>query len=276
MTGADDPRLLAELLAVATRAATAAARLVHDQRPDALQVETKSSAVDHVTHMDHAAEALVRELVVGARPHDRVVGEESGALDGDGTSGLTWWIDPIDGTTNYVYDHPGYAVSVAVGTEEGALVGVVADPTHARTYCATRGGGARCVRDDGRTTELRLGPPPPVERALVATGFAYDAARRGRNGAVVAQLLPRIRDIRRSGAAALDLCSVAAGRVDAYYEAGLSIWDLAAGRLVATEAGARVGALAGPDALPEVVLAAHPDLFGPLEELLRALGAAEV
>ena len=163
-----------------------------------------------------------------------------------------------------------------MGAVSFTQVGVVADPTHARTYTATKGGGARCVRDDGRSTELRLGAPPPVDRALVATGFAYDAARRGRNGAVVAQLLPLIRDIRRSGAAALDLCSVAAGRVDAYYEAGLSIWDLAAGRLVATEAGARVGALAGDDAVPEVVLAAHPDLYGPLEELLRSLGAAEV
>jgi myo-inositol-1(or 4)-monophosphatase len=276
MNGRADDALLDELLDVAVRAAAAAARLVHDGRPDELQVSSKSSAVDHVTHMDHAAEALIRELVVGARPHDRVVGEESGELDGDGTSGLTWWIDPIDGTTNYVYDHPGYAVSVAVGTDDGALVGVVADPTHARTYRAALGRGAQCVRDDGRTTELHLGPPPPVASALVATGFAYDAERRGRNGAVVARLLPQVRDIRRSGAAALDLCSVAAGRVDAYYEAGLSIWDMAAGRLVATEAGARVGALAGPDALPEVVLAAHPDLYGPLEELLRSLGAAEV
>jgi myo-inositol-1(or 4)-monophosphatase len=110
----------------------------------------------------------------------------------------------------------------------------------------------------------------------VATGFSYDAARRGRNGAVVARLLPLIRDIRRAGAAAIDLCSVGAGRVDAYYEAGLSIWDLAAGRLVATEAGAKVGAIAGDDTVPEVVLAAHPDLYGPLEELLRSLGAAEV
>ena len=270
-----DP-LIAGLLEVATRAAAAAVQLVHHDRPEQLEVETKSSSVDHVTHMDRASEALIRQLVVEARPHDHIVGEESGTPDGDGTSGLTWWIDPIDGTTNYLYDHPGYAVSIAVGDDDGALVGVVADPTHARTYVAERGGGARCVRDDGGTTELRLGTPPPVERALVATGFSYDAARRGRNGAVVAQLLPRIRDIRRSGAAALDLCSVAAGRVDAYYEAGLSIWDLAAGRLVATEAGAKVGALAGDDTVPEVVLAAHPDLYGPLEELLRSLGAAEV
>jgi myo-inositol-1(or 4)-monophosphatase len=268
--------LLAELLDVALRAATAAVQLVHHDRPDRLEVETKSSPVDHVTHMDHASEALIRQMVVEARPHDRVVGEESGTPDGDGTSGLTWWIDPIDGTTNYLYDLPGYAVSIAVGDDDGALVGVVADPTHGRTYVATRGGGARCLRDDGRTTHLRLSTPPPLERALVATGFSYDAARRGRNGAVVARLLPLIRDIRRSGAAAIDLCSVGAGRVDAYYEAGLSIWDLAAGRLVATEAGAKVGAIAGDDTVPEVVLAAHPDLYGPLEELLRSLGAAEV
>ena len=272
----DVDALAAELLAVAEAAAAAAVELVHRTRPVELEIDTKSTETDFVTQMDRASEALIREIVVRRRPHDAIVGEEDGSPDGDGTSGVTWWIDPIDGTTNYVYDHPGYAVSIAAGTDGGALAGVVADPTHGRRYLAVRGGGARCVDDDGRVRELRLAEPPPLPRALVATGFHYDPARRARNGEVVARLLPQVRDIRRMGAAALDLCSVASGRVDAYYEAGLGIWDLAAGRLVAEEAGARVGALAGPDELPDVVLAAHPDLYGPLEELLRSLGAAEV
>ncbi|MFM7068313.1 MAG: inositol monophosphatase family protein, partial [Actinomycetes bacterium] len=224
-----------ELLALADRAACAAAELIVAERPAALRSETKSSSTDHVTEMDHAAEALIRSIVVAARPHDRIVGEEAGSPDGDGTSGLNWWIDPIDGTTNYMYDHPCYAVSVAVGDDAGTIAAVVADPTHARRYSAQRGHGARCTTDDGRVTPLLVPDPPSVDQALIATGFAYDPARRGRNGAVVAALLPQVRDVRRMGAAALDLCSVGAGRVDAYYEAGLSIWDIAGGRLIATE-----------------------------------------
>lgn len=257
-----------DLLAVATQAAAAAVDLVHDRRPSSFGVDTKSSATDHVTEMDRASEALIRSVITEARPGDVVVGEEEGGTPATGAGTVTWWVDPIDGTTNYVYDHPGYAVSVAAALDAVTLVGVVADPTHGRTYWAVRGGGAFC--DDRR---LHLGTPPPLEHALVATGFGYDAERRGEQGRVVAGLLPRIRDIRRMGAAAVDLCSVASGRVDAYYESGLSMWDLAAGALVAEEAGARLGALEGGPARPGSVLAAHPALFGPLQELLVGLGA---
>lgn len=260
-------RLAEELLSVARHAAAAAATLVHDHRPATLAIETKSSATDHVTEMDRASEALIRRVIADRRPGDAVVGEEAGGQAADG-SGVTWWVDPIDGTTNYVYDHPGYAVSVAAEVDGEVVVGVVADPTHGRTYWARRGHGSFC--DDRR---LHLSPPPPLDRALVATGFAYDPERRAAQGRVVAELLPRIRDIRRMGAAALDLCSVASGRVDAYYEAGLSMWDLAAGALIASEAGARLGSLDGGPVRPGSVLAAHPDLFGPLQALLAGLGA---
>lgn len=266
--------LAGELLAVALEAAAAAVRLVHTDRPEVFAVEQKSTATDHVTEMDRASEALIRSIVLGRRPDDAVVGEEGDGQDGAGTSGVTWWVDPIDGTTNYVYDHPGYAVSIAAAVDGVTVAGVVADPTHDRTYHARLGGGAVCTPGRGPSRTLRLGPPPPLERALVATGFGYDARRRGEQGRVVADLLPRVRDIRRMGAAAVDLCSVAAGRVDAYYETGLSIWDLAAGALVATEAGARLGAIEGGPLRPGSVLAAHPDLFGPLQELLQSLGAA--
>lgn len=262
-----DPSALADqLLHIAVAAARAAVVLIHDERPATFEVSAKSTATDHVTEMDRASEELIRSIISTARPDDEVVGEEGG---GDpGRAEVTWWVDPIDGTTNYVYDHPGYAVSIAAAIDGITVAGVVADPTHGRTYTATRGGGAAC---DGRP--LRLAAAPPLEQALVATGFGYDATRRAEQGAVVAGLLPRVRDIRRMGAAALDLCSVGAGRVDAYYEAGLSMWDLAAGALVAEEAGARVGALDGGPVRPGSVLAAHPDLFGPLRDLLQDLGA---
>lgn len=273
-----------ELLGIALEAAGAAVVAIHDERPSDLRVSTKSTATDLVTHMDRRAEELIRSIVGGARPEDRFVGEESSDED-DGAAGaepgigaddaVTWWVDPIDGTTNYVYDHPGYAVSIAAAIGERVVAGVVADPTHGRTYLATLGGGARCLDTLGRgpaERELHLGPAPPLEHALVATGFAHDADRRGVQGRIVAELLPHVRDIRRMGAAALDLCSVGAGRVDVYYEAGLSRWDFAAGALIAAEAGARVGGLDGAAVRPGSVLAAHPDLFDPMVSLLAELG----
>ncbi len=267
--------LLDELASIAHRAAGAAVELIHTRRPSELTIEAKSTSTDMVTQMDTASERLIRSIITGARPDDLVVGEEGGSVGAEpGPSGrdqVTWWVDPIDGTTNYVYDHPGYNVSIAAGIGERTLVAVVGDPTHGRTYSAARGRGAFC--DDRR---LLLGPPAPVEATLVATGFAYDAGRRGRQGEVVARVLPQVRDIRRMGAAAMDLCSVAAGRVDAYYEAGLSIWDLAAGALIATEAGAQLGSLDGGPVRPESVLAAHPDRFEELRQLLLAAGADDV
>lgn len=264
-----------ELLSLARRAADAAVEVV-TSRPDALEVDTKSTATDLVTQMDRAAEATIRAVIAQERPHDRVVGEEMGDIGGaepSATGAVTWWIDPIDGTTNYVYDHPGWNVSVAAEVDRRVVAGVVADPTHGRTYSAARGAGAR-VTD--RRPPLRLGDPPPLDRALVATGFSYDPRRRHRQGLVVAELLPRVRDIRRVGAAALDLCSVAAGRVDAYFEVGLAPWDIAAGSLVAEEAGARVAAIDGGPLGNGTVLAAHPALFDELVPLLHELGAASV
>lgn len=296
-----------ELLGIALEAAGAAVALIRDERPADLQVATKSSATDLVTGMDRASQQLIRSVVHGARPDDRFVGEEDDAgpepdaligrsahrrtssedapgLDrpssvGTGTdvdaNDVTWWVDPIDGTTNYVYDHPGYAVSIAASVAGRTVAAVVADPTHGRTYRACAGGGAHCTDTIGpdRERQLRIGDPPPLDRALVATGFAYDPERRRDQGRVVAGLLPRVRDIRRMGAAALDLCSVASGRVDVYFEAGLSVWDFAAGALIAEESGARVGDLSGGAVRAGSVLAAHPDLFPEVVDLLAVLGA---
>jgi myo-inositol-1(or 4)-monophosphatase len=269
-------QLLDELLGLAHEAAAAAVELIHTNRPAAFAVDRKSTPTDMVTEMDTASERLIRSIIGRGRPDDLVIGEEDGAHAGapgrgGGTGRVSWLVDPIDGTTNYVYDHPGYNVSIAAVVDGRTSVAVVADPTHGRTYHAVLGRGAWC--DD---RPLRLGDAAPLDRALVATGFAYDPERRGRQGAVVAQLVPRIRDLRRMGAAALDLCSVAAGRVDAYYEAGLGPWDLAAGALIATEAGARLGSLDGGPVRPDSVLAAHPDRFDELRELLVELGADRV
>ena len=282
MTGYD-PDLLSELLDIAERGARAAIELVSDHRPAALELDTKSSATDMVTQMDRGAEAAIRAVIAESRPSDVVMGEEMGdgggpavdgatddghAADGGASGQVTWWVDPIDGTTNYVYDHPGWNVSVAAAIGTTVVAAVVADPTHGRTYTATLGGGARC---SDRPDPLVLVEPPALDHALVATGFDYQADKRHRQGLVVAALLPRVRDIRRMGAAALDLCSVAAGRVDAYYEAGLSTWDYAAGALIATEAGARVGSIDGGPPRPGSVMAAHPVLFEQLAALRAEL-----
>jgi myo-inositol-1(or 4)-monophosphatase len=263
------------LLEVALDAALAAAELITTGRPEDLEAETKSSPTDLVTVVDRRAEDLVAERIGRRRPRDRIVGEERGgpAVDGTDDPPVTWWVDPIDGTTNYVYDHPGYAVSVAAQVDGRIVAGVVADPTHARVHRATLGGGAFC--DDertGRTTRLELGEPPPLDRALVATGFSYLPEVRTTQARVLAALIGRIRDVRRVGAASLDLCAVAAGRVDANYEAGLETWDFAAGGLIATEAGARLCGLDGGPVRPGSVLCAQPVLA---EQLLEALASID-
>lgn len=224
----------AALLDIAREVALEAAGLVRDRRAGAVTVaETKSSPVDVVTEADRAAEALIRRRLAVLRPDDGFLGEESGA--GASTSGVTWVVDPIDGTVNFLYDLPQYAVSVAAERDGAVVAGVVVNVASAEVFAAVRGGGATL---DGRP--LRVGDGAGLEQTLVATGFNYDAEVRGRQADAVARLLRTVRDVRRLGSAALDLCAVAAGRVDAYVEEGLHPWDMAAGGLVATEAGARL------------------------------------
>ena len=252
-----------ELLELATGAARSAAELLRDGRRRALAtVATKTTATDMVSEMDHAAEALIRDVLLGARPGDGFLGEETG--ESHGASGVRWVVDPLDGTTNYLYGHPGWNVSIAAEDEHGAVVGVVADPILGDTFTAARGAGA-CRNG----TPISCSPVTELATALCATGFGYDPDRRRRQAAVLAAVLPHIRDVRRLGAAAIDLCSVACGRVDAYWERGLGPWDLAAGALIAREAGARVddGAESG------FVLAAGPGVFDAFRALLVDSGA---
>ncbi len=194
-------------------------------------VRTKSTDTDVATEYDRASEAFIVSELQAARPDDAIVGEEG--ADHSGTSGIRWYIDPIDGTTNYLYDIPAYAVSIAAADEHGTLVGVVAAPALGEVYTAIRGEGAF---RNGQA--IRSNTVTKLENALVGTGFGYDADRRARQGEVVARLLPRVRDLRRGGAASVDLCYVACGRYDIYFEEGLSWWDMAAGELIACEAGA--------------------------------------
>lgn len=258
-----------ELLGLAVGVAHEAARLLVDRMAHARRdVGTKTTNTDMVTEVDRASERLIVERLLAARPHDGVVGEEEG--EHPGSSGLRWVVDPLDGTTNFLYGYPGFAVSVAAEDEHGRLLGVVVDPMHGDTFTAVRGRGAR--RNDH---PIRCTAKEDLGTALLATGFSYEPDRRGRQATVLEQVLPRIRDIRRGGAASVDLCWVACGRVDAFYERGLQPWDLAAGDLVAREAGARTGDLAGGPASPRFVLAAPPALFGPLRQLLADAGAAE-
>jgi myo-inositol-1(or 4)-monophosphatase len=261
----------AGLLALALAAAREAARLVVDERPDGrLDVAaTKSTATDIVTEMDRRSEQLVVERILADRPDDGFLGEEGASREG--TSGVTWVIDPIDGTVNYLYEIPSYAVSVAARVGGEVVAGAVVNPASGETWTATRGGGAFL---DGRP--VRVNASPGLAMALVATGFGYAAERRARQAEILRVVLPQVRDVRRAGAASLDLCALACGRIDAYYEQGLKPWDLAAGGLVAAEAGALVGGLRGRPAGEALVVAAPPGLFEELADLLTELDADRV
>ena len=256
-----------ELLQLATDIARQAGSLLIGGllRSD-LAMEVKSSPTDLVTEMDTAAEELIVGRLQQARPTDAIVGEEG--TDHPGSSGVRWIIDPIDGTTNYVYGHPGFAVSIAAEVDGETLVGVVHNPLHEETFTAVRNRGAHRNGDPIATSTCT-----DMSQALVATGFSYDPERRHRQAGVLAAVIASIRDLRRMGAASTDLCSVACGRVDAYYERGLKPWDYAAGALIATEAGAMVTDLDGGRPSPEFTLATAPGLWQPLSQLLDGAGA---
>ncbi|MEU6891163.1 inositol monophosphatase family protein [Streptomyces sp. NPDC046557] len=259
--------LKAELLAVGLDAAAKAGGLLRDGRPADLAVAaTKSSPIDVVTEMDIAAEKLITDILAERRPTDGLLGEEG--ADSPGTSGVRWVVDPLDGTVNYLYGLPSWSVSIAAEYRGETVVGVVAAPMRGETYHAVLGEGA-WLGD----LRLRCRAAAPLDQALVATGFAYLQGRKEQQAEVVRRILPRVRDIRRAGSAALDLSDVAAGRLDGYYERGLNPWDLAAGALIAREAGAMTGGRPGEPASGELALAATPAVFASLQPLLEEAGA---
>jgi myo-inositol-1(or 4)-monophosphatase len=258
-----------ELLTLAERVAREAGDLllagVDDLRVD---VSTKTSGTDMVSEMDRASETLIVKGILAERPDDAILGEETGVRDG--TSGVRWVIDPLDGTTNYLYRHPTWAVSVGVEVDGVAQVGVVAVPGHQEVFTAIRGQGAKLNGDP-----IAVTGETDLASALIGTGFGYGAGRRGRQAEVLPHLLPKVRDIRRLGVASLDLCWVACGRLDGYFEAGGQPWDVAAGLLIATEAGATASGLDGGPIAPESVMVATPGVAPALFQLLMAAGAVD-
>jgi myo-inositol-1(or 4)-monophosphatase len=260
---APPPDLLPELSAVALEAARGAAEVLLDaygRRRS--RVETKSSPTDMVSEVDKAAEDHVSGVLARRRPHDAVMGEEGARRDG--STGVRWVVDPLDGTTNYLFGVPAWSVSVAAEWHGRPVVGVVIDPNRAEEWHAVSGLGATLGGWPCHVAEGRSG----VGTALVGTGFSYQPQRRQAAAQVLAGVIGRVRDIRRFGSAALDLCWVAGGRFDAFYEWGLKPWDMAAGRLMVEEAGGSVEVSSGG-----LVIAAPPSLLGSLRGLLQEAGA---
>ena len=292
----------ADLLAIAVAAALEAGDLLASREGRVAVAATKSSPTDVVTEMDGRAEELIRARILAARPNDTILGEEGGQVEGAPDAPVRWVVDPLDGTVNYLYGLHDWAVSIAAEMEweeggdvgRGIVVGAVYAPMHGELFTAVRGEGAWLESSHGANSHgaaspargqsaelesvfgrvpLRCGPGVPLDRALVATGFGYTAERRRAQGEVLAALLPLIRDIRRNGAASVDLCAVAANRVDAYYEPGLNYWDYAAGALIAAEAGAAVGDTRGGPPSTSMTVVAGAALFAPLRDALAALDA---
>ncbi len=263
---------LDRLLDIACQVAFACGRLIVDERPAQVGFTTKSSEVDVVTVMDRRSEDLARSMLVQLRPGDGIVGEEG--LDHRGTTPISWLVDPIDGTVNYLYDNGHYAVSVAavVGdprTDGGfwPVAGAVFNPATDTLYRARRGGGAELVRG-GVLGGLRARPATSLALSLVGTGFGYAPAARGRQGQAVARLLPQVRDIRRLGAGSIDLCTVAAGGLDAYYESGLNPWDHAAAWVVLEEAGLTICGEAGGPPTRAMTMAGHPEILDAIAAII--------
>ncbi|MGO9582946.1 MAG: inositol monophosphatase family protein [Acidimicrobiales bacterium] len=269
-----DVKAQPELLELAKEVALAAGDLLRARLPEvagglllAGGASAKSSPTDLVTDVDRSSEALIVGSLLAARPDDGVHGEEGSSRKG--STGLTWVIDPLDGTINYLYGIPIFSVSIAASQAGRSIVGVVHNPSTGEMFTASEGMGAAL---DGR--ELRLeATGRPIGEALVGTGFSYSARNRAAQARLLSVVLPEVRDIRRAGSAALDLCAVACGRLDAFYESELKPWDSAAGGLVAREAGATVIALDGLFEGPTIVVAA-PGLQAPLVELLRRAAVA--
>ncbi|MCU1635583.1 MAG: inositol monophosphatase [Cryobacterium sp.] len=262
-----------DLLTLAQATAVAAGELALLRRSEGVEVAaSKSAPEDIVTHADRETEGLIRRMLAQARPDDGFLGEESDPTPG--SSGLTWVVDPIDGTVNFLYGIPAWAISIAVveGDPDPAtwntLAGVVLNPVTGEMFTASAGGGSFLGSE-------RLAVKTDVELplALLGTGFSYSASRRVRQARVVEGLIGRVRDIRRIGSAALDLCSVAAGRLDLYYERGLNPWDQAAGALIAREAGARVGAFGDQREGSDLLIAGVPGVYSAIEPILSGLFA---
>jgi myo-inositol-1(or 4)-monophosphatase len=266
---------LLELRGLAVGVAREAGDLLANRAGQVEVAATKSSPTDVVTEMDRRSEELIRSRILTARPSDAILGEEGGLIGNADSAPVLWVIDPLDGTVNYLYGLHDWAVSIAAEVAGEIVAGAVYVPLRGELFSAVEAGGAvlESVGPDSRGPESQLhcNAGVPLSQALIGTGFGYVAGRRKVQGEVVAAMLPQVRDIRRIGVASVDLCAVAAGRLDGFYERGLNYWDWAAGALVAAEAGAAVGGLKGNQISQSMAVVAGPGLFGPLTEALAAL-----
>jgi myo-inositol-1(or 4)-monophosphatase len=255
-----DISLQNELLEIAKDAGLAASELL-SQRPADFELSIKSSAIDFATQMDKASESLIVSKILSTRPNDGIIGEEGSSVPSK--SGVTWIIDPLDGTVNYLYDLPGWNICIAAKDNEGIQVGVVVAPSVNGFWHARKGGGAFSHGKPIRTSDVS-----DLAGALIATGFSYDREKRIEQAEMLARLIPKIRDIRRLGCAGVDLCYVASGILDGFYEYGLNEWDYSAGGLIAMEAGALMTGRNGGPVGREMTIVANP--------ALHALLSAEV
>jgi len=247
------------------RAAEIAGRglMARFERP-AEGLTAKSTSTDLVSDADREAEHAILSIIRAERPGDAILSEESGEAE-DGTSGLRWLVDPLDGTTNYLWGYPQWAVSIACYDDAGGLMGVMHDPIRGETFSAVRGGPAHL---NGQV--LTLEPSDDLGQALIGSGFGYDGVRRRRQATRLMGVIPHVRDMRRGGSAALDMAWVACGRLDAYYEFGVNAWDVAAGAVIVIAAGGEVQDIpAGPEGAPGT-LAARPGLADPLRAVVDA------
>lgn len=274
VTGSEQ-KLRAELLGVATKLATQAGTMaLAGRRAGLTDVQTKSTTTDMVTEFDRACELMIVEGLTKLRPHDAIVGEEGSSRSG--STGITWHIDPIDGTSNFMYALPNWAVSIGAtdeslaksGAPHASIVGAVFVAAQNELFTATLGGGAHLNGGEIRCNDTSL-----LAQALVSTGFSYAPERRTVQATRVAKMIHKIRDIRRFGAASIDLCYVACGRFDAYFEENLCSWDVVAGQLIATEAGCTTGNYSGGAMTPAQTLVSAPAIFGQLGDLIAACTA---
>lgn len=253
--------MIEELLTLSEQVARAAGAFVRDAGTPT-NVTNKSSRSDMVTEVDKATELLIRELILAARPDDSIIGEEGDDLNG--SSEVQWIVDPIDGTTNFVYGIPCYAVSIAVRIAGVTSAATVFDIPNQEIFTAALGQGSKC---NGKS--IAVSQTANLSDALIGTGFSYDPDRRIRQSLTLSRIVSRIRDVRRAGAASVDLCWVACGRLDGFYEQALFPWDFAAAELIVKEAGGVVGNTSGIGASRTMTIAANSNIFNELQSMLK-------
>lgn len=253
---------MSDLLEMAMVAATQASEILLDYfEAPAQGLDTKSTPTDLVSDADRAAEKFISDFIRHERPEDGILGEEGAGRPSK--SGLTWVVDPLDGTVNFLFNIPVWCVSIAIEDADGGLVGVIYDPNKEELFAAERGEGATLNGE-----EIHVAERDDLSQALIGTGFSYDADARAQQAALLAKVLPQVRDVRRAGSAAIDLATLACGRFDGFYEAPMEAWDKAAGVLIVREAGGVVSELPAPKGLSPGVVAAGPGLHDALRDLV--------